>query len=177
MSRIDACCSWAQCTEEQKEAKEAETKREPSGGYTDYVVGFLLDRKRKLVVLIEKKKPEWQVGFLNGVGGHIESNETPCEAMEREFKEETGLEVWGWDHAITLTIIKSKERVFFFSADWPKSPVQTTTDERIFIANYDQLPENSLLSVKWAIQLCLDSSLMPPLEFSACSINEDQGKA
>ncbi len=158
MSRIDY-------TEEQKEMKEAKTKREPSGNYTDYVVGFLFDRKRKLVVLIEKKRPEWQIGFLNGVGGHVEFSETPAEAMEREFEEETGLRILGWDHTITLIVAEDNERVFFFKAKWTHGEVKTVTDEKIIIANYNQLPENTLESVMWAIPLSLDLRFMRPIEF------------
>jgi len=36
---------------------------------TEYVLGFLMDNYR--VVLIEKQRPAWQKGLLNGVGGHI----------------------------------------------------------------------------------------------------------
>jgi len=54
------------------------------------VVGFMFNRHGDAVVLIEKKKPDWQKGLLNGVGGKIEVMESPIDAMVREFKEETG---------------------------------------------------------------------------------------
>jgi len=57
-----------------------------------YVVGFLFDGAGN-VVLIKKNRPAWQAGFLNGVGGHMEINESPGTAMSREFKEETGVEI------------------------------------------------------------------------------------
>ena len=151
----------------EEKMKEVKTAREPSGNYTDYVVGFLFDMDRKLVVLIEKKKPTWQVGFLNGVGGHIEPMETPAEAMEREFEEETGLRMLIWDHTITLTLSGNRERVFFFKAKWTHGEVRTVTDEKIIVTNYNQLPENTLLSAKWAIPLCLDLRFIRPLELSA----------
>jgi len=43
------------------------------------------------VMLIKKNRPEWQNGKLNGIGGHIEEGETPSDAMEREWAEETML--------------------------------------------------------------------------------------
>lgn len=58
---------------------------------TEYVCGFLFDEDFENVVLINKNRPEWQKGKLNGIGGRLESNETVAEAMSREFKEETGL--------------------------------------------------------------------------------------
>lgn len=75
----------------------------------DYVMGLAFTPDPlpyTRVLLIEKLKPAWQAGRLNGVGGKIdhyvpatrdyqETNvvlETPIEAMVREFREETGVE-------------------------------------------------------------------------------------
>jgi len=60
----------------------------------EYVVGFAYTLDDK-ILLIEKKRPEWQRGLLNGIGGKIEPGETCEEAMRREAKEEAGLDV-GW---------------------------------------------------------------------------------
>ncbi len=60
------------------------------------VVGFLFSEDFSYVVLIEKSKPEWQAGRLNGVGGKIEEGEEPLDAMRREFKEEAGLDIQHW---------------------------------------------------------------------------------
>lgn len=84
-----------------------------------YVVGFLFaeDREDPWVVLIEKARPEWQKGKLNGVGGKIEPGETPDEAMRREFREETGLDVQGWRRFADL--IGSQDHIVFFEARAP----------------------------------------------------------
>jgi 8-oxo-dGTP pyrophosphatase MutT (NUDIX family) len=42
------------------------------------------------VLFILKKRPAWQKGRLNLVGGKIEDGETPDEAARRELKEEAG---------------------------------------------------------------------------------------
>lgn len=70
---------------------------------TKYVCGFLFDSRMKDVVLIWKNKPKWQAGKLNGIGGKIELGESADDAMEREFMEETGLNVGNWEHFITLS--------------------------------------------------------------------------
>lgn len=55
-----------------------------------YCLGFVFyDRK---VLLLRKNRPKWQAGKLNGLGGHIEDNESPWSAMQREFQEETGFD-------------------------------------------------------------------------------------
>jgi 8-oxo-dGTP pyrophosphatase MutT (NUDIX family) len=65
---------------------------------TIYVLGFAFEPYLNQVLLINKTKPEWQVGMLNGVGGKVEPNETIFDAMVREFEEEThqvtGLRDW-----------------------------------------------------------------------------------
>lgn len=56
-----------------------------------YALGFCFDDAMLEVVLIQKKRPDWQAGLLNGLGGHVEKRETPREAMAREFEEEAGV--------------------------------------------------------------------------------------
>ena len=48
--------------------------------FTEYVVGLLFSPDRNTVVLINKTKPDWQAGKLNGVGGKIEEGESPLNA-------------------------------------------------------------------------------------------------
>ena len=69
---------------------------------TKYTVGFLFSPSHQDVVLIEKRRPTWQCGFLNGVGGHIEPGETPLDCQMREFYEETGLSVSDWHEFATM---------------------------------------------------------------------------
>jgi len=56
-----------------------------------YVLGFIFDADARHIALIEKRRPAWQAGLLNGIGGKIELGETPLQAMERECREECGL--------------------------------------------------------------------------------------
>ena len=39
----------------------------------EYVCGFLFSPDRKKVLLIRKRRPAWQAGKLNGVGGKVDS--------------------------------------------------------------------------------------------------------
>ena len=65
-------------------------------------MGFMFSPDKKQVLLIEKLQPLWQTGLLNGVGGKIEKDETPIQAMVREFKEEVGMDVEGWGKLLTM---------------------------------------------------------------------------
>jgi 8-oxo-dGTP diphosphatase len=58
---------------------------------TAYVLGFAFNTIGDKVALIRKNKPDWQKGFLNGIGGKIEKDESKRSAMVREFEEECGI--------------------------------------------------------------------------------------
>lgn len=58
-----------------------------------YCLGFVFAADGSRVLLIEKRRPAWQAGLMNGIGGKVEPNETPQEAMVRECQEEAGLNV------------------------------------------------------------------------------------
>lgn len=77
----------------------------------EYAVGFV--HTDDAVALIRKDRPEWQAGFLNGIGGKLEKGETPLEAMIRECKEEAGRYVGPWEHFLTLE--GTTARVFCFA--------------------------------------------------------------
>lgn len=72
----------------------------------DYVLGFVFDLMKKEVLLIQKIKPDWQKGFLNGVGGKVESDkdQTLADAMSREFEEEANAKIpaMAWTHYCTM---------------------------------------------------------------------------
>lgn len=67
----------------------------------DYVLGFAFRHcpcgcGHAEVALVQKLRPSWMAGKLNGVGGHIKENESPAEAMAREFHEEAGVLTSAW---------------------------------------------------------------------------------
>jgi len=123
-----------------------------------YVVGFLFTHNKKNVILIRKNKPEWQKGLLNGVGGKIEKNETPDQAMTREFYEETGLIVILWNKICTLTTSDKSAFVTFYSAvATHKFEVITTTDEPVISVPVKNLYRISCIpNLRWLIPMCLD---------------------
>ena len=94
----------------------------------EWVVGFLFSTDQRRVVLIEKQRPEWQRGKLNGVGGKIEANETPTDAVRREFSEETGADIDGWRQFCELRF--QAGTVYFFVATH-NAEVTSTTDEKV----------------------------------------------
>lgn len=127
-----------------------------------YVCGFcFIDDD---VILIRKNKPEWQRGKLNGVGGKIESGETPEQAMVREFIEETGLDTSesDWNHFVTL---ESNKRwiVFFFVATLRNVEPQSITEEKVGIFPSNPLPSDCLPNLKWLIPIAKTNDLEFPI--------------
>jgi 8-oxo-dGTP diphosphatase len=98
---------------------------------TQYVLGFAFDR-HGAVALVEKKRPIWQRGLWNGVGGHVERKETHLAAMVREFKEETGMDVPAkeWRYAGRLRC-EGSWNCLVYTARVRALDLHTTTDERV----------------------------------------------
>lgn len=99
-----------------------------------YVVGLVFDETER-VMLIEKKRPNWQKGLLNGVGGEIKTNETPIDAMIRECKEESGLCIDTWHLYDKVTFDNGIELNYFCCLVKKEflDTAKTLTDENIFI--------------------------------------------
>jgi len=117
-----------------------------------YVVGFVFHSDNShQVLLINKLRPDWQKGKLNGVGGKIENGETPVEAMRREFKEETGIYLQHWQPTCILDD-RRVWRVFFFTSETLQKP-ELTTDEAPVWVDQHHLPENVVPNLHWLIPL------------------------
>lgn len=126
----------------------------------EYVAGFLFSPDRRRVALIEKQRPRWQRGLLNGIGGKIENGESAFQAMEREFGEETGviIPVSAWDMIAQLEA--PDWRVYFFAAFSPKvDDVRTTTDERVVMSYMVDLPRLPVIrNLRVLLPLAADQS-------------------
>lgn len=135
-------------------------------GYQDHmnemVVGFPFDSKSEHVLLIEKKRPIWQKDHINGIGGRMESGETPFQAMVREFKEETGQMVESFKNFAIIN--GSGWRVYFFNTTvCPLVIYENPTDEKLLIVEVKKLPKNTLFNLNWLIPMALDPDLLKPV--------------
>lgn len=131
---------------------------------TTYVAGFLFDHGHRRVALIQKARPAWQRGRLNGIGGKVEMGETPLQAMVREFHEEAGD-----GDGIAWT-----ERVVLHGPDWTVHFFSATShvdhlfslrgqeDEPIRVVQTaaGHLPEEVLPNLRWLIPLCMDGDVV-----------------
>lgn len=128
---------------------------------TKYVLGFLFSLDKKQVALIEKRQPDWQAGFLNGIGGKIEPNELPLDAMIREFKEETGYEFTDWTAFNSLQGYNSGTKswiVYTFRGFGDVDKVNTTESEIIYVVNVSDIRTLKVINnLQWLIPLALDT--------------------
>jgi len=134
---------------------------------TKFVVGFYFDmfQKKPSVLLIKKKRPQWQAGLYNGIGGHIEEGETPLQAMIREFKEETDVHEENWIHKITINSPKWILHVFAVIQGDSKKP-KTMTDEELRFVPVQELYSMPLVyNITWLVPIMLDATIVKPFSF------------
>lgn len=81
----------------------------------NYVVGFLFNSEMTRVLLIHKRHgPQCVIEKWNGVGGKIEANESPYQAMVREFEEEAGISTREHEWRRFTTLVGTTATVHFF---------------------------------------------------------------
>lgn len=124
----------------------------------NYVCAFVIDECNN-ILLIRKKRPDWQAGYLNGVGGKIEFGETSREAMTREFQEETGLTIEKHNWIYVCDMINSNtdsSKVTFFTAKLSEIKFENKTDEELILVNYEVMTQYKLLpNIKALVELTL----------------------
>jgi len=123
-----------------------------------YVVGFVFNRRMSKVLLINKLKPEWQAGRLNGVGGKVEPGEAYSTAMAREFEEETGMIVpeHRWRNFCTLRACDGVVQMFTVDADFnSKIIIPQMTPEPVSWESYAPLSDRVIDNLRWLIPMAL----------------------
>ena len=119
---------------------------------TDMVVGLYMDEDKVLLIL--KKRPEWQKGRFNGVGGHVEHDEAPRNAMAREFEEETGITVEAERWTLFCVLHGEWGTVWFYRThplDTDSMP-RSTTDERLMWSVLTDL-DRTIHNLRWLIPM------------------------
>lgn len=123
-----------------------------------YVNGFLFSQDASKVALITKDRPIWQSGKINGIGGKIEENELPLDAMIREFKEETDVHISDWEQFLLLKG-EDWEVYFFRSISDDIFNVKTMTSEEVNIYNVSEVSSlNVIDNLKWILPMCISEN-------------------
>lgn len=126
-----------------------------------YVLGFVFNVTEENVLLIKKKRPQWQAGHWNGFGGKIEQDDNnPLAAINREAREETGC-VFCFYHVLTFVCLGGT--VFVYKATSRNKDIvfKQLEDEELKTWPLNGLPENMMSNLKWIIPVCLSTIQFP----------------
>lgn len=133
-----------------------------------YVCGFAFTGNFD-VLLIEKRRPAWQNGKLNGIGGRVEPTDaTDADAMSREFAEETGISVppTQWRRFAEIEVIDQHVIDFFTTvlSDEAFHSAQSKTDEPIRHETFWDavVAANIVANLAWLIPLARHVLLNDP---------------
>lgn len=133
----------------------------------DFVVGFAFDQYLDQLLLIRKRRPSWQAGRLNGIGGKIEPvalnvdvPESSLTAMRREFMEETGL-LLDADDFKKFGVLRGfdDEKIYLFTAQTDAIHQATTvTDETVDLySTHTVVTRGDILpNLRWLIPAARD---------------------
>ena len=124
-----------------------------------YVTGFLFSADASHLVLIKKINPAWQWGLFNGIGGKVEANEIPVDAMVRECFEETGVQTTASDWRCFANVYRPNvyDVDMFFARTDVAFNAKTIEAEEIHIIKVAELPKNLIPNLQWLIPLALDT--------------------
>lgn len=126
---------------------------------TRYVCTFIFNADNDEVLLVRKTHPQWQAGLRNGIGGHINANESPTAAAVREIREECGLRIGEGKLKRFCSLSGRGYQVEFFAArlHWRRfEKARTTTDEVIEVQRPDNL-SRCIPNLRWLIPMALFS--------------------
>lgn len=114
-----------------------------------YVVGFAFSNDTNYILLIKKLHPEWQKGSLNGIGGKIEGDETPLQAMKRECMEESGLHLT-WEHRGVMNGMNGDGKPFechiFYAYNDSIWEFEQKEDEQLQVYKVTELQNHKMIS-------------------------------
>jgi len=125
--------------------------------YQRFVSVLLFDGHGEEVALLRKQRPDFLKGKLMPIGGKIEENETPTQAILRELREEANLNLEEKD-LVNFAFLRgdSFDISFYYNFSDSIFRIESLTDEKIdrfyvtFLETLDVGPD-----VSWLIPMAL----------------------
>lgn len=129
-------------------------------------LGFVFDKELENVLLIEKSKPDWQKGKLNGVGGHSEPNELFSASIKRECLEETGINIPEKDWTPLVEMMNDYGDRWFVAVFCTRvelnllQKAMSENDQRdeklVIVPIKDLFLKNTIGNTKWLVFMAID---------------------
>lgn len=129
------------------------------------VLGFFFNPSKDKVLLILKNRPDFLKGLYNGIGGKVEKGEKYINAIKREFKEETGIdiEIERWVHYHSMFVEPLEGNCYYIQSYYCVAKTEEefysfsqTTDEKVSCFNSKNLPPYCFHNLEWLIPLALN---------------------
>lgn len=145
-----------------------------------YVLGFIVCLESNEVLLIKKTKPQWQAGYLNGIGGKIELTddgdwERADVAMSREAEEECGVGIKPEEWQLFAEMSSDNWVVWCYITavkhDQFKTAVTKEAEEVVVVNLSNVTWQNYKLlgNIAWLVNMGLDK-LFNPYAFTAPTV-------
>lgn len=129
----------------------------------NYVLAFMVDATKNQILLIKKKRPAFQAGKMNGIGGKIEGDETPVDAIIREVEEETGLKTteYEWANFGEMRLPDGGKVHLFKTFRDDLENALSMTDEEVVVMDidYNVLKPLVMPNLIWLIDVAMDNTL------------------
>jgi 8-oxo-dGTP diphosphatase len=131
---------------------------------TEYVCGFAGDGE--YVLLVEKLKPNWMAGRMNGIGGKLEDYEDIEAGMIREWKEEVGEDTKVGDWRYFSKLETDEHLIYFFIKRMEKDDLfkyhfkNNDIGERMMVVPIKSIhresPLNIIPNLAWLVPMAFD---------------------
>lgn len=125
----------------------------------NFSLAFIFNSDQTKVLLVHKRKPAWQQGRLNGVGGKIEEGEDPLACIVREVSEETALNIAKEEWVYVGKIIdRDDTTVSIYATTYAGHLTNAKQMDHEAIEWFDvaNLPPQVIENLRWFIPLALD---------------------
>ncbi len=124
-----------------------------------YTVGFVFNPPLTRVLLIHKLTPAWQAGFINGLGGKYEGEETATECIAREVQEEAGLKTapTDWRHVGQLHGHDWSVDVLTVVYTGAESDAKSLEEQQVEWFDRAALPPRIIANLAWLVPICHDA--------------------
>lgn len=118
-----------------------------------YVLGFAFDMFGQ-VLLKRAQRPAHLAGYLNGLGGAVEGDETPIAAMVREFREESGIETDESNWTRFGAMVCNGCLIHLYAGQVVDFGGATDSSEgHVYIAEVEQLPRDVVPNLRWLVPM------------------------
>jgi len=121
-------------------------------------LGFIYTPDYKYVLLIQKQRPVFHAGKLNGLGGKQEEGESVRACISREVEEESTLRIdpESWQQMAVMSWLEWHVEVFAVVYNGDIEDIASLASEEVAWYPVNDLPKHVMSNLPWLIPLGID---------------------